>query len=721
MKKLLFLLLMGSLAFALETGASGSAVLPPTASHYDIPAPFTRAENASLDNALRKRIIYASNDSLIWVQVRDSDTPSIHLQASGALAVSDMMPIRWCVPSENGCISPPTSACTFDKTRLSEYPGSFFYAPWCTGFIPIKLSQARSLAGEFDRVSYFSDVMRYYFQGSAPANIDIQSLASSLGETRKICTQGGQMQGCVGYYAPSSIFSASAGFSYDKAYASFNMIGNIPGDSELTVSLDGANADRYMNQAKTDIETALSSIGVPVNITFRNISRNGIQTAHDDESGSQEETKHNSSNTTYARDAGTNLPEDARYNISNPVYLEDSVSNHTEDKEEEKTNITSANYSHYAEYTRPDDKEDTEKNSSNKTSNISYAHDTEPENSNKTTVSQPAEKKENESKDTREQETQENLQPAHATYYFNAKVKTPDSAPAGFKTSDSESYATYSKDNIVVVISHPYISLWEENVSFSPDRVTATIVLESDRKETAGNALSEKARAYGVNASDWSLDYYPTGNPQYPIRYRANEEDGETQTKGQTGADEPETPDASASAQTGTSAQTTPATSASATAWQRSALGVFYNPVARVMDAISIAPKPNINTSAPMTGQKAPAAINMVASFKYLLVFLVALAAVGITLSISRKDNVILDTSSFKALSSESRLSILRSLDQKDKTLTDLANELELSLPTVKEHMDILLEAGLVVREETTRKWKYFSLTQDARRLLNNN
>lgn len=77
-----------------------------------------------------------------------------------------------------------------------------------------------------------------------------------------------------------------------------------------------------------------------------------------------------------------------------------------------------------------------------------------------------------------------------------------------------------------------------------------------------------------------------------------------------------------------------------------------------------------------------------------------------------------LDQPTLKALAGETRVRILKLLDQRASTQSDLANELRMSLPTVGEHLKALETADLVAREQTERKWKYYSLTSKARLLL---
>jgi len=84
-------------------------------------------------------------------------------------------------------------------------------------------------------------------------------------------------------------------------------------------------------------------------------------------------------------------------------------------------------------------------------------------------------------------------------------------------------------------------------------------------------------------------------------------------------------------------------------------------------------------------------------------------------------ERVLLDRPTLKALAGETRVRILKLLDKKQMTPSDIANELGMSLPTVGEHLNALVKAELVEREETTRKWKYYSLTQKSRMLLHPN
>jgi DNA-binding transcriptional ArsR family regulator len=79
---------------------------------------------------------------------------------------------------------------------------------------------------------------------------------------------------------------------------------------------------------------------------------------------------------------------------------------------------------------------------------------------------------------------------------------------------------------------------------------------------------------------------------------------------------------------------------------------------------------------------------------------------------------VTLDQASFRALASETRIAILRALAEHQMTLTELAERLGISKPGVMKHLELLQEAGLVLREDAERKWIYYRLTTKGERIL---
>jgi DNA-binding transcriptional ArsR family regulator len=82
------------------------------------------------------------------------------------------------------------------------------------------------------------------------------------------------------------------------------------------------------------------------------------------------------------------------------------------------------------------------------------------------------------------------------------------------------------------------------------------------------------------------------------------------------------------------------------------------------------------------------------------------------------EDKITLDRSTFRSLASDTRISILKSLDRRRKMLAELSKELGMSPSTVKEHMDSLRKAGLVIMKDDGHKWKYYELTRDGKSIL---
>ncbi|KAA0015325.1 MAG: winged helix-turn-helix transcriptional regulator [Thermoplasmata archaeon] len=81
-------------------------------------------------------------------------------------------------------------------------------------------------------------------------------------------------------------------------------------------------------------------------------------------------------------------------------------------------------------------------------------------------------------------------------------------------------------------------------------------------------------------------------------------------------------------------------------------------------------------------------------------------------------DKILLDKGSFMALASESRVKLLKKLDERRMTVTELSKELEMSKPAVLKHLTKLVEAGLVKKVESERKWVYYALTMKGKNIL---
>ena len=71
-----------------------------------------------------------------------------------------------------------------------------------------------------------------------------------------------------------------------------------------------------------------------------------------------------------------------------------------------------------------------------------------------------------------------------------------------------------------------------------------------------------------------------------------------------------------------------------------------------------------------------------------------------------------LTQSDFKALSSESRTKILKILEGRNYTLSELSAKTGMAAPTIKQHASILVDSGLIELRDEGRKWKYYELTE---------
>lgn len=81
-------------------------------------------------------------------------------------------------------------------------------------------------------------------------------------------------------------------------------------------------------------------------------------------------------------------------------------------------------------------------------------------------------------------------------------------------------------------------------------------------------------------------------------------------------------------------------------------------------------------------------------------------------------EKIVLDKATFRALASDTRINLLKELDVRRKTLTELAHEVGLAVATVKEHMEQLVQSKLVKLKDEGRKWKYYELTEKGKAVL---
>ena len=81
-------------------------------------------------------------------------------------------------------------------------------------------------------------------------------------------------------------------------------------------------------------------------------------------------------------------------------------------------------------------------------------------------------------------------------------------------------------------------------------------------------------------------------------------------------------------------------------------------------------------------------------------------------------DKIKIDRKILFALASDTRLEILKRLDKRRMTLSELSKELNLSKTTVKEHLDKLIEVELIRKVDENRKWIYYELTKKGKKIL---
>ena len=80
-------------------------------------------------------------------------------------------------------------------------------------------------------------------------------------------------------------------------------------------------------------------------------------------------------------------------------------------------------------------------------------------------------------------------------------------------------------------------------------------------------------------------------------------------------------------------------------------------------------------------------------------------------------EEIVLDCADIAALSSDTRVAIIKALNIRPMTVSELAGHLGLAKSTVHEHLCTLADRGMVTKDED-RKWRYYSLSERMRRIL---
>lgn len=79
---------------------------------------------------------------------------------------------------------------------------------------------------------------------------------------------------------------------------------------------------------------------------------------------------------------------------------------------------------------------------------------------------------------------------------------------------------------------------------------------------------------------------------------------------------------------------------------------------------------------------------------------------------------ITLDRIAFKALASETRVAILKTLDSRPMTVSEVSRKIDMNKATTYEHLGKLVDADLVKRREDKNKWVYYKLTWRGKNIL---
>lgn len=80
--------------------------------------------------------------------------------------------------------------------------------------------------------------------------------------------------------------------------------------------------------------------------------------------------------------------------------------------------------------------------------------------------------------------------------------------------------------------------------------------------------------------------------------------------------------------------------------------------------------------------------------------------------------SIVLDQQKFEALSSEIRINILKSLNNRPMTVSELSKEIGSAKSTLHNNLHILKDTGLIDLKKDERKWVYYKLTSEGSYLL---
>ncbi len=82
------------------------------------------------------------------------------------------------------------------------------------------------------------------------------------------------------------------------------------------------------------------------------------------------------------------------------------------------------------------------------------------------------------------------------------------------------------------------------------------------------------------------------------------------------------------------------------------------------------------------------------------------------------QEGVVLDKKTFRALSSDTRINILKALKSKRMNVSEISRELGINKSAVLNHLNKMGEADLVHRVESENQFVYYELTEKGKRIL---
>jgi hypothetical protein len=233
---------------------------------YNFSAYFTEEENRKTDRYLREKIIdsdlYGAENELMWMQI--------------------FQYVMECDGVE--CITSGTT-CNDFRIRFNAllddilYDDYFFFSKgdYCQGIIKTWLSQARNLVRNWTSyVSYFGKELRFSFYGNSTIKADLDGVVDVLGvKGFEVCFSDRECNwesDKLAYYSRKTInFYLSD--RTDKAWFYAGFSGPVGGTGTVYASISGEKTDLFYQSAKASIENALASLGIYVNVTFRENER----------------------------------------------------------------------------------------------------------------------------------------------------------------------------------------------------------------------------------------------------------------------------------------------------------------------------------------------------------------------------------------------------------------------------------------------------------------